>query len=77
MTHRRVMRAADAMLQAADLRRCHGEIMRIKRAVIVPTILVLSTAGSILAGSAVPLMAAQTSVAPVVAAAGPNFTYHG
>ncbi len=47
--------------------------MRIKRAIIVPAILALSTAGSILAGSAVPLMATS---APVVAASTPNMVYH-
>jgi len=50
--------------------------MRIKRAIIVPTLLTLSTAGSILAGSAIPLMAAQTASTQVVAAATPNIVYH-
>jgi len=35
--------------------------MRIRRAVIIPVILALSVAGSILAGSAVPAAAAQAS----------------
>ena len=48
--------------------------MRIKRAIIVPAILALSTVGSIAAGSAVPLMA---SSAPVVVAAAPQMVYHG
>ena len=48
--------------------------MRIKRAIIVPAILALSTAGSIAAGSAIPLMA---SSAPVVVTAAPQFVYHG
>ena len=48
--------------------------MRIKRAIIVPAILALSTAGSILAGSAVPLMASSTPVAAVAAA--PATVYH-
>ena len=47
--------------------------MRIKRAIIVPAILALSTAGSIAAGSAIPLMA---SSAPVVVAAAPQTVYH-
>jgi hypothetical protein len=52
--------------------------MRIKRAIIVPTILALSTAGSILAGSAIPLMAAQASSAQVVATgATPDVFVHG
>jgi hypothetical protein len=50
--------------------------MRIKRAIIVPAILTLSTAGSILAGSAIPLMAMQASGGQVVAAA-PGYVYHG
>jgi hypothetical protein len=45
--------------------------MRIKRAIIVPAILALSTAGSIIAGSAVPLLA-QASSAQVVAAGSPS-----
>jgi len=48
--------------------------MRIKRAIIVPAILALSTAGSIAAGSAVPLLA---SSAPAVVSASPNMVYHG
>jgi hypothetical protein len=48
--------------------------MRIKQAIIVPAILTLSTAGSILVGSAVPLVAAPASGAVVAAA--PNFVYH-
>jgi hypothetical protein len=52
--------------------------MRIKRAIIVPAILTLSTAGSILAGSAIPLVAAQASSAQVVAATvTPDMFYHG
>jgi hypothetical protein len=43
--------------------------MRHRRAIIIPAILALSTAGSILAGSAVPVAVAQASSANVVAAA--------
>jgi hypothetical protein len=46
--------------------------MRIKRA-IVPVIVALGMAGSILAGSAVPVVAAQTTTA----SAAPNILYHG
>ena len=46
--------------------------MRIRRAV-VPIILALSTAGSILAGSAMPVVAAQAATA----SATPNTYYHG
>ncbi len=40
--------------------------MRIRRAVIIPVILALSAAGSILAGSAVPAAAAQAPSAHVL-----------
>jgi hypothetical protein len=39
-----------------------------RRAIIVPVILALSAAGSILAGSAVPVVAAQAPAAHVLAA---------
>ncbi len=48
--------------------------MRIGRSVIIPVILALSTAGSIVAGSVVPAVAAPAHSAHVVAAA-PE-TYH-
>jgi hypothetical protein len=48
--------------------------MRIKRTVIIPVILALSAAGSILAGSAVPA-AVTASPAVHVAAAGSNSTH--
>jgi len=53
--------------------------MRIKRTVIIPIILALSAAGSILAGSAVPAVAAQASTAHVTTAAHaiPNIHYWG
>ena len=51
-----------------DLGVCHGGIMRIKRALVLPAILALGVAGSILAGSAVPLAAAHASSGHVVAA---------
>ena len=41
--------------------------MRIRRALVVPAILALSVAGSILAGSALPLAAAHATPAHVVA----------
>ena len=43
--------------------------MRIRRAIIIPAILALSAAGSILAGSAVPAAAAQAPSVHVVAVA--------
>jgi hypothetical protein len=48
--------------------------MRIKRAIIIPAILALSAAGSVLAGSAVHASAAQAPSAQVLAAS-PK-TYH-
>ena len=42
--------------------------MRIRRTIIIPAILALSAAGSILAGSAVPVAAAQAPSVHVVAA---------
>lgn len=50
---RSTVHAIMAMQRAADLRRCPGGVMRVKRAIIVPAILALSVAGSILGGSAV------------------------
>ena len=51
--------------------------MRIKRA-ILPALLALGTAGSILAGSALPVVAAQASSAQVLAtgSVSPNTVYH-
>ena len=43
--------------------------MRIRRTIIIPAILALSAAGSILAGSAVPVAAAQAPSAHVLSAA--------
>ena len=54
--------------------------MRIRRTVIIPAILALSAAGSILAGSAVPVVAAQAPSAYVLSAASsssPHVYYHG
>jgi hypothetical protein len=54
--------------------------MRIGRAIIIPAILALGAAGSILAGSAVPVAAAQTPSAHVVSAVSsthPGFVYYG
>lgn len=47
--------------------------MRIKRALVVPALLAFTVAGSILAGTAVPLAAGHASTAHVAAAnAGPD-----
>jgi hypothetical protein len=51
--------------------------MRIRRAVIIPVILALSVAGSILAGSAVPAAAAQASGAHHPAHVAMHFYYYG
>lgn len=52
--------------------------MSVKRSVIIPAILALSAAGSILAGSTVSVAAAQATSVHVVAAApaSPNTHYH-
>jgi hypothetical protein len=50
--------------------------MRIKRTIIIPVILALSAAGSILAGSAVPAATAQAHVTHTLAAA-PHSFYNG
>jgi len=67
--------AAGAMQQAADPGRHHGGVMRIARAIIIPAILALSTAGSILVASGVPAVAAPAHSTHVVAAA-PKTFYH-
>jgi hypothetical protein len=54
--------------------------MPIRRAIIIPAILALSAAGSILAGSAVPVVAAQAPAVHVLAAASsahPDVFYNG
>lgn len=65
--------------QAADLFRRRGGIMSVKRTIIIPVILTLSTAGSVLAGSAVSLATATTPTAVVAAAshAHPDYLYQG
>jgi hypothetical protein len=51
--------------------------MRIRRAILIPAILTLGVTGSIMAGSAMPLAAAQAHSAHVaVVAAGPNVFMH-
>ena len=70
------MRVAGDMQRAADLCRRHGGIMRIRRAIIIPAILALSAAGSILAGSAVSVATAQAPSVHVLAAA-PNTHVYG
>ena len=51
--------------------------MRIRRTIIIPAILALSAAGSILAGSAVAATAAQAASVHVVAAAPRDLLLHG
>jgi hypothetical protein len=54
--------------------------MRIRRSIIIPAILMLSAAGSTLAVSAVPVVAAQAPTAHVqttVIAMAPNTWYYG
>ena len=63
------MLVAGDMQRAADLCRRLGGIMRIGRAIIIPAILALSAAGSILTGSVVSATAAQAPSVHVVTAA--------
>jgi hypothetical protein len=51
--------------------------MRIRRTIIIPAILALSAAGSILAGSAVPAATAAHAPSTHVVAAVPATWYHG
>jgi hypothetical protein len=50
---------------AADLVRCCGGAMRIRRAIIIPAILTLGVAGAVLVGPEMPALAAPASVAGV------------
>jgi hypothetical protein len=52
--------------------------MRIKRAIIIPALLLLGAAGSVMAGSATPLAAAHAPAAHVLASydGGPAVFYH-
>ncbi len=50
--------------------------MRIRKTIVIPAILALSMAGSILAGSAAPVAAAQASSVHVLAAS-PHSFYRG
>ncbi len=62
--------------KAADLCICHGGIMRIRRAIISPLV-TFSIAGSILAGTVVPVattLASTSNAVPVAAA--PLTFYH-
>lgn len=71
------VRAVVAMQQAADLCRRRGGVMSVKRSIIIPAILALSAAGSILAGSTVSVAAAQATSVHVVAATPLGTHYHG
>ena len=53
--------------------------MRIRRTIIIPAIMALSVAGSVLAGSAVTLAASAAPSAAVATASAmhPDFLYHG
>jgi hypothetical protein len=51
--------------------------MSVKRSIIIPAILALSAAGSILAGSTVSVAAAQATSVHVVAATPLGTHYHG
>lgn len=53
--------------------------MPVKRNIIIPAILALSTAGSVLAGSAATVLVTQApaAVAATASAKQPDFLYHG
>jgi hypothetical protein len=71
--------AARVTIQAADLCRRHGGIMRIGRAIIIPAIVALGAAGSILASSAASVATTQASAVhaqSVVVSSQPTLHYH-
>ena len=67
------MRGDEAITQAADLLKPRGGVMSVRRTVIIPAIVALSMAGSILAGSAVPAAAAHAPGTHVEASAHTHF----
>jgi len=77
---RYAVQAGGAAQRAADLGNRHGGIMRIRRVLIIPTILALGVAGSALSGSAMAATAGHAPVAHVQAAATsakPKMLFHG
>ena len=70
------MHDAEVILRAPDLGRRYGGIMRIGRSIIIPAILALSAAGSILVGSTAPATVAQGTTAHVVTMTHATW-YHG
>ena len=76
---RYAVQAGRAVERAAGFGNRHGGIMRIGRALIVPAILALGVAGSLLTGSAMPAAAGHDASVHVQAAAvslSPNTLYH-
>jgi hypothetical protein len=73
------MRPVEALWQVTDLCKRRGGIMSVKRNIIIPAILSLSAAGSILAGSTATLLATQAPAAVTASAPAkaPAFVYHG
>ena len=63
---------------AADLGSCNGGVMRVRRAIIIPAILALSVAGSVVTGAEVAVAAVHASaVHPHTTAPSINiYTYH-
>lgn len=64
----------------ADLRKQYGGVMRIRRVLVIPSILALAVAGSALAGAEISAAVVHTSTAPVQVSAvsiSPNTFYHG
>ncbi len=65
-----LLRAAGRQVEAVDLCICHGGIMRIRRAIVSPLI-TFSIAGSVLAGTVVPVattLASTSNAVPVAVA---------
>jgi len=76
---RYAVQASRVVERAAGLGNRHGGIMRIGRALIVPAILALGVAGSLLTGSAMPAAAGHDASVHVQASAvslSPDTLYH-
>lgn len=77
---RYAVQGGGAVQRAAGLGDCHGGVMKVRRAIIIPAILALGVAGSILPGlamSATAGPAASVHVHVVAAPASLNVYYHG
>ena len=73
MKEMRGRRSAGLSNLPADLGSCHGGVMRIRRAIIIPVILALGAAGSVLAGSAISTAAGHAPSVNAQGAAGVQY----